>query len=171
MLGIWGVRVAEHDPYSGAKTDEERQTIYQELQARYEQSEYERKERIRQSLMPDWDRFREVQLREDRAFCRHIAITAAGFLGASFIFYRGKVPVPGLALFAAALVITAAIHLVSSFIHGAYCDTIAENIQRGYDGEPFRPMKKWFSGWLMRALYAADFAAFTGGLLFLVLDA
>jgi hypothetical protein len=170
--------MADTDPYAGAGTEEERQAVYQGLLAQYEKAEYERKRQIRESFMDGWNHYREVQLRENRAFYKHIALFAAGSFGVSFAFINNIVPfaaalhkpviVAGWALLALTLVIDSAIHLASGFIHGAYCDQVSANIQRGYDGKPYRPLKRWYSGWLIDTLYVLDFLAFIGGMLCLV---
>jgi hypothetical protein len=157
------------DPYAGAKTEEERQTIYQELLEQYEAKESARKDQIRASFIDDWNHYRDMQLREDRAFCRHTAVFAAVFLGASFVLITNSAALHGpilsvsWMLFAAVLIINAAIHLTSGFIHSAYCDIVSENVQLGYEGKPYRSLKRWYSGWVMEALYIASFIAFAGG--------
>jgi hypothetical protein len=177
--------MADIDPYAGAQTDEERQVIYQELleqynkeAAEYEKTEHERKKEIHNTLMGEWHHYRKTQLRENRAFYRHVAMFAAGSFGVSFAFINNIVPfaaalhkpvlITGWALFAVTLIIDAAIHLISGFIHGSYCDIVSDNVQRGYDGKPYRPVKRWYSGWVMGALYILDFTAFIGGLICLI---
>jgi hypothetical protein len=162
------------DPYAGTTTDEERRAVYQELL----KADYERKEKIRTTFMAEWDRHRSVQLRENKAFYKHTALFAAGSFGVSFAYINNIVPfigalhkpvlVTGWAFFAMVLILDGAIHLVSASIHGAYCLTINKNIQRGIDGEPLLPIKRWYSVWVMKALYVSTFFAFIGGMICLI---
>jgi hypothetical protein len=178
--------MADINPYEGLETEEEKQAMYRKLLDQYEKddadyrkAEYARQKGIYDLFADDLKRYRQVQLFEDKQFCKYIAMFAAGAFGVSFAFINDIVPFQGAlhkgillaawACFAGALVITVAIHLVSSAIHGAYYDTISDNVQRGYDGEPYRQCRKWYSGWVMTTLYWLDFACFLGGMACLVI--
>jgi ABC-type Fe3+-siderophore transport system permease subunit len=167
------------------ETEEERQAAYHSLTERYKQeeadyqkAEYARQKEIYGLFAKDLERCRQVQLHEDKQFYKYIAMFAAGAFGVSFAFINDIVPFPGAvhklvlitawACLAAALVINVAIHLISSIIHGSYYDMVSDNIQRGYDGKPLRPYKKWYTGWVMAVLYWLDFVSFLGGMVCLV---
>jgi hypothetical protein len=166
-------------PYTETRTEEEQQTVYQQLLAQYEKTERKRKEKIRKDWAEDWNQYREIQLRENKAFYQHVAMFAAGSFGISFAFINNLVTfetaeyknvlVLGWALFALVLIIDAAIHLTSGFIHGAYCDIISENIQCGYEGKPYKSFDRWYSGWVMTTLYVLNFVTFIGGIICLVM--
>jgi hypothetical protein len=177
--------MADVDPYAGVETEEERQAIYQKLLAQYEQeethykeAEYERQKEIYGMFAGDLKHYRQVQLHEDNQFCKYTAMFAAGAFGVSFAFIDKIVPfqealykpviVAGWACFAVTLFINVAIHLISSAIHHRYYDMISDNVQRGYDGKPLRPYKRWYSGWVMAVLYWFDFMSFLGGLACLI---
>jgi hypothetical protein len=177
--------MADTDPYAGAVTEEERQAVYKGLMERYEQeeAEYQRAEYARQKeiygiFAGDLERCRQVQLREDKQFYKYTAMFAAGSFGVSFAFINDIVPfreaaykpvlVAAWAALAATLVLNVAIHLVSSIIHGRYYDAVSDNIQRGYDGKPLMPYKKWYTGWVMAVLYGLDFIGFLGGMACLI---
>jgi hypothetical protein len=177
--------MADIDPYAGIETEEERQAVYKKLLARYEQeeteynqAEYARQKEIYGLFSGDLERCRQVQLHEDEQFCKYIAMFAAGSFGVSFAFMNNILPfkdashkpvlVAAWACLAATLVINVAIHLISSVIHSRYYDAVSGNIQRGYDGKPLRPYKKWYSGWVMSVLYWLDFSSFLGGMACLV---
>jgi hypothetical protein len=173
------------DPYSGTETEEERQAVYQKLLKQYEQekTEYQKAEDARQKdiyglFAGDLERCRQVQLHEDKQFYKYIALFAGGSFGVSFAFIGNIVPFQGAvykpvlvaawASLAMTLVINAAIHLVSSVIHGRYYDAVSDNIQRGYDGKPLRPYKRWYTSWVMAVLYGLDFIGFLGGITCLI---
>lgn len=177
--------MTDADPYAGIETEEERQAVYKRLLARYEkeeteykQAEYARQKEIHDVFSQDWKQCREIQLREDGEFYKYIALFAAGSFGVSFAFIDKIVPfrealhkpviVAGWACFAVALILNAAIHLVSAAIHGRYCDVIRKNTQRAYDGKPELPLKRWYTGWVMAILYGIEFIAFLGGMACLI---
>jgi hypothetical protein len=177
--------MTDTDPYAGVETEEERQAIYKSLLARYEQEETEykqaefaRQKGIHDRFAGDLERCRQVQLHEDKQFCKYIAMFAAGAFGVSFAFINDIVPFQGAvyryilvaawACFAAALVLNVVIHLISSAIHGSYYDAVSDNIQRGYDGKPLRPYKRWYTGWVTAVLYWLDFISFLGGMACLI---
>jgi hypothetical protein len=179
--------MADADPYAGAETEEERQIIYQRLLKEYEREEaetehkqavYLRDKEIYDSLSKEWQGYRDVQLAENAKFNQYIAMFAAGSFGVSFAFIDKIVPFQSAAnkpvliaawgLFAITLVLNVLIHLVSSFIHGKYCDIVAENVDRGYEGKPYKPVRRWYSGWVMSALYVIAFLGFLGGMACLV---
>jgi hypothetical protein len=178
--------MTDADPYAGVETEEERQAVYKKLlaqyereKAEYEQAEYKRQKEIYDSSTGDLERYRQVQLHEDKQFCKYITVFAAGSFGVSFAFINNIVPfqqasykhilIAAWAAFAVTLLINVAIHLVSSAIHGRYYDAISDNIQRGYDGKPQLPYKKWYSGWITTVLYGLDFISFLGGMTCLII--
>jgi hypothetical protein len=172
--------VADTDPYAGIESDEERQLVYQNLLKQYERDEadYSRKKEIYNNLEKDWNAYRKVQLHEDSEFNKYIAMFAAGSFGVSFVFIDKIAPfqealhktvlVAAWLCFAVTLVLNAAVHLLSSFIHGKYCDDLSENIRRGYDGKPFLEYKRWYYQRVMNALYLLTFLGFLGGMACLV---
>jgi hypothetical protein len=185
ILIFRGWLMPDTDPYAGIETEEERQTVYKSLLARYEQeeaeyrqAEYTRQKEIYGLFAGDLERCRQIQLHEDRQFYKYTAMFAAGSFGVSFAFINDIVPfqaalykhvlVAAWACLAATLIINVAIHLISSAIHGRYYDTVSDNIQRGYDGKPLRPYKKWYTGWVMAVLYWLDFIGFLGGMICLI---
>jgi hypothetical protein len=184
---------ASADPYVGAETDEERQAVYERLLeqhrqseakyqqelAEYEQAEYARKRSVYDALAGDLKSYRDVQLHEDNQFCKYISMFAAGAFGVSFAFVDKIAPfaqaahkdvlVAAWACLAVTLLFSVAIHFASSLIHGKYHDMVAHNIERGYEGKPPLPYKRWYTGWLMAVLYTTDFISFIGGMTCLVL--
>jgi hypothetical protein len=178
--------MTDTDPYAGIETDEERQAVYERLleqyqkdEAEYQRAEYARQKEVRDSLADDWNHYREVQLKEDSQFCKYTSMFAAGSFGVSFAFIDKIVPfqtavhknvlVAAWALLAATLIVGVAIHFASGIIHGKYCDMVSENVQRGYEGKPPLPYKRWYTRWITAVLYAADFISFIGGMTCLVL--
>jgi hypothetical protein len=187
------IEAAGVDPYAGIETDEERQAVYERLLeqnrqdeatyrrelAEYERAEYARKKSVYDALAGDLKAYRKVQLHEDGQFCKYMAMFAAGSFGVSFAFidkivsfetaaYKGVI-VAAWACLAIALIINVAIHFASSIIHRGYHNMVLDNIQRGYEGRPPLPYRRWYSGWVMAVLYAMDFVSFIGGMTCLVL--
>jgi len=174
--------VENTDPYEGIETEGERQAVYQALLDKYrqEESDYVRKkDSVYEPLIKDWSEYREVQITQDSLFNKYIITITAGLFGVSFAFIDKLVPfqtanyravmVCGWALFAATLVVAIVCHLVSSFIHGKYCQDVAEDIQRGYKGEPYIQRKRWYYRWVLNALYVVSFLGFLGGIVCLIL--
>jgi hypothetical protein len=178
--------MADVDPYVGVETEEERQAVYKKLLAQYErekveyeQAEYKRQKEIYNLFAGDLERYRQVQLHEDEQFCKYASMFAAGAFGVSFAFINNIVPFQGAmhkhilvaawAALAVTLLINVAIHLVSSVIHGRYYEAISDNIQRGYDGKPQLPYKRWYSKWVMAVLYRLGFISFLGGMVCLII--
>jgi hypothetical protein len=181
------------DPYAGLETDEERQAVYERLLAQhrkdeaeyqkglaeYEQAEYARKKTVYDALAGDLNRYHGIQLDEDRQFCKYLSMFAAGSFGVSFAFIDRLIPFPtaeykgvlvaAWACLAAALILGVAIHFASGLIHSKYCDMVRDNIQRGYEGKPPLPYKRWYTRWITATLYAADFVSFIGGMTCLVI--
>jgi hypothetical protein len=168
------------DPYEGLETYEERQAVYQELLEKHkeEKAECSRQQGIYDSFSKDWEHYRKIELRENREFYKYVSMFAAGSFGVSFAFIDTIIPLQaadyklvlagGWACFAAALVFSLIIHLVSSFIHGKYCDVINENTQRAYEGKSLLGYKEWYTTWVISALYVLDFICFLGGMACLV---
>jgi ABC-type Fe3+-siderophore transport system permease subunit len=173
------------DPYAGIETDEERQVVYQNLlkqyerdSAEYQKTEFERQKSIREFFTKDSESYRNVQLHEDKEFNKYVSMFAAGSFGVSFAFMNNIVPfneaahrhvlIAAWALLAAALVISVLIHRISAVIHGKYYEAINNNIRRGYEGKPPLGYKRWYSLWVMAALYWLDFIAFLGGMACLI---
>ena len=174
--------VQDIDPYAGIETEEERQAVYQALLDKYrqEESEYARKrDDVYEALIKDWSEYREVQIAQDSLFNKYITTITAGLFGVSFAFIDKLVPfqaadyravmVCGWALFAVTLVTAIVCHLVSSFIHSRYCEDIAEDIQRGYEGKPYIQRKRWYYRWALNVLYITSFLGFLGGIVCLIL--
>jgi hypothetical protein len=172
--------MADTDPYAGIEDEDERRLVYQNLLKQHEQdeAEYGRKKEIYMGLEKDWDAYRQVQLHEDGEFNKYSAMFAAGSFGVSFAFIDKIAPfqqalhktvlAAAWLCFAVTLVLNIAIHLFSSVIHGKYCDDVAENIRRGYEGKPFVEYKRWYYRRAMNALYALAFLGFLGGMVCLV---
>jgi hypothetical protein len=174
--------VNDNDPYAGIESEEERQAIYQALLEKYhqEESDYTRmRNSVYDPLIKDWSEYREIQLNQDSLFNKYITTITAGLFGVSFAFIDKIVPfqtadyrvvmVCGWALFALTLIAAITCHLASSFVHGKYCEDVAENIRRGYEGKPFIQRKRWYYHWALNVLYAMSFLGFLGGIACLIL--
>ena len=87
---MYSVRMTDvnYDPYASAKTDEDRQRIYQDLLIQHEQAVqvYEHKKKIYDDSSRIWDAQRDIQLKADARFTKNILTIAAGSFGVSFIF-------------------------------------------------------------------------------------
>jgi hypothetical protein len=178
-----------HDPYEGIETEEERQAVYRKLLSKYEEESglyaeavkeaARRKEQIREQLRGDLKGYRKIQLEDDDRFSKNIVTLAAGAFGVSFAFIDRIIPfhasgykfvlAASWASFALTLVFSILIHLVSSFIHGAYYDDVERAIVSLDNDKPLVLKKHWYSRWVMDVFYILAFIGFLSGISCLVL--
>lgn len=161
------------DPYNGLETEEEKAYKYQQLLEAYQKETDAYKRQVYEDGQKKWEAYRKVQLEQDGAFDRNIITIAAGSFGVSFAFISSIVKLENAvffpvlctawALFAACIVISLLGFMVSSLIHGKYCDEARENVKRGYAGEPYIEKRHWYSGWVTRLCNWLAFFSFTGG--------
>jgi len=168
------------DPYAGAETDEERETIYQSLllQHKAEINEYERKKKVYDDLSSIWDMQRNIQLEIEGRFHKNILMLAAGSFGVSFAFINQIVPLKE-ALQANILVVAwlfLGISLIfailepriGSLIQDKLLDNIEKNIQIGYEGKPYREANRWLTMLPTRIMSWMAFIFFALGVLWLL---
>jgi hypothetical protein len=168
-----------NDPYAAAESDDERRAIYARLTEDYERKKADHDRIVYDSLIKDWDKYRAQELEQSDKFTKTAVMLSAGAFGVSFAFVDKIAPfaaavykpvlVGGWGCFALTLVCSLLCYLVSSIIHGKYCDGIAENMTRGYDGRPFQSLKKWYSEWITLLSQIVAFIGFLGGMACLVI--
>jgi hypothetical protein len=149
---------ASLDPYAGAKTDKERQAIYEALLARHEKDlqEHERKRKIYDDFSPAWDAQRSIQFETDARFHKNILAIAAGSFGISFAFINQIVPLNSAVhttvlvlswlFFGLSIVCSVLEPRVGSLIQDKLLDDIEKNIELGYEGKPYKGTKKRLLG-------------------------
>ncbi|MCL2043321.1 MAG: hypothetical protein FWG89_04185 [Treponema sp.] len=136
------------DPYAGMETEEERQAIYQQLLAKYEQDDFERRKSIYTDLMENWNHQRSIQQDLDQRRHKYLFMLAGGSFGVSFAFISQVVMLESADnmvilvlswLFFAITMIVAVLELtIGSFIQDMLLNNIEKNLERGYRGDPYK---------------------------------
>jgi hypothetical protein len=168
------------DPYAGAKTEEEQQTVYESLLAQYERDikEHERKRNIYDDFSSAWDKQLKIQLEANARFHKSILTMAAGSFGVSFAFINQIVPLNS-AIYTAILVLSwlffglsiicAVLEpRVGSAIQDKLLDDIEKNIELGYAGRSYIGTNKRLLMFPTRALNWLSVILFTLGVLCLL---
>ena len=172
--------MSSYDPYQGAKTQEEREAIYQNLLVQYEEAtqDYNRKKTVYSDLIPGWKYQRDNQIDLDQRIHKALLTVASGSFGVSFAFISQIVKlehafniwllITSWALFAFTIILEIMELKIGSIIQDYLLNTIEKNIERGYEGKPYKePNKKTVSlpgkimGWV-------SFISFTTGVICLI---
>lgn len=168
------------NPYAGAKTEKERQAIYQGLFLRHENAvrEHERKRKIYDDFITAWDKQREIQIEADNRFHKSILTIAAGSFGVSFAFINQIVHLDS-AVHSAVLVLSwlfLGLSIVFAVLEPRICSVIQDkllndiekNIELGYEGKPYKETRKFLLMLPTRALNWLAFILFAMGVLCLI---
>jgi hypothetical protein len=173
------------DPYAGLETEEERQALYRCLQAKYEadltewkQKEAKRRKGVYDSHMTIWHHQREIQMALDKRSQRNVFSLAAGSFGVSFVFINqivkldtaANIPVliTAWGLFALAIIMAVLELKVGSVIQDFLLDTVEANIEKGYEGKPYRENNRLAVMLPTRILGWASIASFIAGVVCLL---
>ena len=168
------------DPYEGTETEEEREAIYQNLLAQHEIAtrEYEHKKKVYNDFSAIWDMQRDVQLETEERFHKSILTLAAGSFGVSFAFINQIVPlqeafqlntlVIAWLFFGLSIIFTILESRIGSLVQDKLLNDIEENIEKGYEGKPYKKTNKWLVMLPTRILNWAAFILFTMGVLCLL---
>jgi len=163
------------DPYAGAQTDEERQAIYQNLMTRHEQitREYEHKKKVYEDFSHIWDLQRNIQLEADARFHKNILAITSGSFGVSFAFINQIIPLneafqtnflfTAWIFFGISIVLSVLEPWIISMLQGLILNNIEKNIERGYDGKPYKEINKRLTILPMRIINFMAFLLFVSG--------
>jgi len=174
------------DPYAGIDSEEERQAVYQRLQAQYavdlaiwerEQKEAERRKSIYDEGMKAWYYQRDIQKDLDTRAHKSILTIAAGSFGVSFAFISQVVPldkasgmvilVAAWALFGLSIMLSIFELKIGSVIQDIFLNNAEKNIERGYAGERLKGVSS-ITMWPERVISWLAFSTFGAGVVCLI---